>query len=327
MTDQDTSASQEASRQISNDPPIDNTTSIGEILRNAREAASYSIPYVAAHTHLKEEVIIALENDDHDQLPSAVFIKGYIRSYAKLLEVDVEPLLGDYTQSSEVEYVTPQVKKPKKVRSSGADPVVIWSSVTVGALLLGLVLTWWLHSDDADPVELADVVEQLDSVEPTQQQASTESASSSNTNNKQDELHQVGLGTVDPKNISEIQNASPESIDPQLSSEQSQDIASLADTDSYVESPVSGGDIDKVRITVRYTQESWTEIFDARKRRLLHGLIKPGATRVISGQAPFNVFLGNSPGVELEINGKPFDHSVYMRRNNTARFLIDDINS
>ena len=94
-----------------------------------------------------------------------------------------------------------------------------------------------------------------------------------------------------------------------------------------IEAPFSGGELDKVRITVRYTQESWTEIFDARKRRLLHGLIKPGATRVISGQAPFNVFLGNSPGVQLEINGKPFDHSGYMRRNNTARFLIDDINT
>lgn len=131
------------------------------------------------------------------------------------------------------------------------------------------------------------------------------------------------------KNISDTQNATVESA--QLQQQETEivekEARDVVDSSSFIESPVSGGDIEKVRITVRYTQESWTEIFDARKRRLLHGLIKPGATRVISGQAPFNVFLGNSPGVELEINGKPFDHSVYMRRNNTARFLIDDINS
>ena len=114
-----------------------NSLSIGETLRAAREAAAYSVTYVAAHTHLKEEIIEALENDDHDRLPSPVFTKGYLRSYAKLLDVDIEHMLGDYKQSSSIEYVTPEVKKPKIVRSSGADPVVIWSSVTVVALLIG----------------------------------------------------------------------------------------------------------------------------------------------------------------------------------------------
>jgi len=296
---------------------------VGAALREAREACAYSVAYVAAHTHLKEEVIVALENDNHDQLPSPVFIKGYIRSYAKLLDVDVEHLLDDYTQASTVECVTPQVKKPKKVRSSGADPVVIWSSVTVVALLVGLLTTWWLHRDDSNPVELASVVEQFDNLESAVENQPVETQASE----QQDESHQVGLGTVNPKNISNTQNASPVVVEVGQEDINEPGNAGTEQITTIIESPVSGGDIDKVRITVRYTQESWTEIFDARKRRLLHGLIKPGATRVISGQAPFNVFLGNSPGVELEINGKPFDHSVYMRRNNTARFLIDDINS
>jgi cytoskeleton protein RodZ len=177
-----------------------------------------------------------------------------------------------------------------------------------------------LHKEETNPVELASVVEQFDDV-----------VNEANNVELKDEerSHQVGLGTVDPKHISDSQNASVEILESQAQDVELVD-ESQADTresPAIIESPLSGGDIEKVRITVRYTQESWTEIFDARKRRLLHGLIKPGATRVISGQAPFNVFLGNSPGVELEINGKPFDHSVYMRRNNTARFLIDDINS
>ncbi len=311
----------EQSIETSNENTASKT--VGTTLREAREACAYSVAYVAAHTHLKEDVIVALENDNHDQLPSPVFIKGYIRSYAKLLDVDVEDLLGEYTQASVVEYVTPEVKKPKKVRSSGADPVVIWSSVTVIALLVGLLTTWWLHRDDANPVELASVVEQFDNVESNTDKQAAEIQQSE----QRDESHQVGLGTVDPKNISNTQNASPLVAEVEQPDITEPDQVASEQITTIIESPVSGGDIDKVRITVRYTQESWTEIFDARKRRLLHGLIKPGATRVISGQAPFNVFLGNSPGVELEINGKPFDHSVYMRRNNTARFLIDDISS
>lgn len=312
--------------------PSDNQlteVSIGETLSAAREKCSYSIAYVAAHTHLSEDVIIAIENDDHDKLPSAVYTKGYIRSYAKLLEIEAESLLGDYQATQSVEYVTPQVKRPKKVTSSGADPVVIWSSVTVVALLIGLLTTWWLHREDVNPVELASVVEQYDGLESVEDDPAV-----ANIGNDNKQIAEpIGLGRIDPKNISQRQDAENEKIAVVSDGTETQALISepssqnIAQSSSVIESPLSGGEIDKVRITVRYTQESWTEIFDARKRRLLHGLIKPGATRVISGQAPFNVFLGNSPGVELEINGKPFDHSVYMRRNNTARFLIDDINS
>lgn len=294
--------------------------SIGEVLHGAREAASYSVAYVAAQTHLKEEVITALENDQFDQLSSDVFVKGYIRSYAKLLDLDSQALLDAYPKDRAIETQTviPNVKRTKKLNSSGVDPIVIWSSVTVVAILVGLLMTWWVHQEDSNPVELASVVDQFDGqnvagVNERQEQKNPE------------EQHDVVLGSVDPKHVSKQQNAIPEVVDNNEVVAEVQPAPRVVP--AIIEAPISGGEIDKVRITVKYTQESWTEIFDARKRRLLHGLIKPGATRVISGQAPFNVFLGNSPGVQLEINGKPFDHSVYMRRNNTARFLIDDNNS
>ncbi len=292
---------------------------IGETLRQARETASYSVPYVAGQTHLNEEVIIALENDQFDQLPNDVFVKGYIRSYAKLLEIDSEQLLAAYPSDRDLrtETVAPQIKKAKKLSSSGVDPIVIWSSVTVVVIMAGLLMTWWVYQDDSDPVELASVVERYDDV-------NLSGVSDTQKQSQPEVKHDVVLGTIDPKHISDEQNAMPEVEDDDQTVSQQQHSQVVP---AIIEAPFSGGEIDKVRITVKYTEESWTEIFDARKRRLLHGLIKPGATRVISGQAPFNVFLGNSPGVQLEINGKPFDHSVYMRRNNTARFLIDDSNS
>ena len=291
---------------------------IGDILRQTREAASYSVAYVAGQTHLKEEVIVALENEQFEKLPNDVFVKGYIRSYAKLLEIDSQQLLTAYSDGRDVqiETVAPQVKKAKKLNSSGVDPIVIWSSVTVVTILAGLLMTWWVYQEDSDPVELASVIERFDDVHLSK-------VSDRQEQQQPEAEHDVVLGAIDPKNISDKQNAMLEVTE----KDQAVPLKQAQVAPTIIEAPISGGEIDKVRITVIYTQESWTEIFDARKRRLLHGLIKPGATRVISGQAPFNVFLGNSPGVQLEINGKPFDHSAYMRRNNTARFLIDDSNS
>ena len=213
---------------------------IGEILRQARESASYSIAYVAGQTHLNEEVIVALENDQFDQLPSDVFVKGYIRSYAKLLELDSKELLAAYPGNRDVqtETVVPQIKKAKKLNSSGVDPIVIWSSVTVVVILSGLLMTWWVYQEDSDPVELASVVERFDDahlsgVSEVQEQLQAEAK------------HDVVLGGIDPKHISAEPNATPEVVpDDQAAPQQQAQIVP-----AIIEAPISGGVIDKVRIT------------------------------------------------------------------------------
>ena len=292
----------------------------GETLRKAREDASYSVAYIASQTHLHADIIKALEEEQFEQLPGDVFMRGYIRTYTKILGLDAQSLIDAYEKSKPEDLVpTTSVIKPNKRRSTGVDPVVIWSTVTVATILLGLLISWWTHRDTEAPVQLASATEQFEAP------LATEAIKESNDNKPSSSEHEVSLGDVSPDINSSLQTPSID-IAPQTQTEQQASIPNQRSS-VMIEAPLSGGNVDKVRIIVRYKEESWTEIFDARKRRLLHGLIQPGAVRVISGQAPFNVFLGNSPGVELEINGKPFDHSPYVRRNNTARFLIDDTSS
>jgi len=70
-------------------------TSAGTILAQKREEWGLSIQEVAANLNLSTETIEALEADEYDSLPGTTFIKGYIRSYAKLLQLDVENLMGN----------------------------------------------------------------------------------------------------------------------------------------------------------------------------------------------------------------------------------------
>ena len=294
------------------------TASFGELLRHAREEASYSVAYISSQTHLQPEIIEALEQERFDQLPGEVFVRGYIRTYTKLLALEAQPVIEAYERvKPDKPPQTTTVIKPKKRRAIGVDPIVIWSTVTVATILVGLLISWWTHQEAESPVQLASVAEQYEDP------VALEEIDTPSTNKMN---HQIGLGDISPEINSSLQTPNEIALQENLPNRQVQQQQRSVET-VMIEAPLSGGDVEKVRIIVRYTEESWTEIFDARKRRLLHGLIQPGAVRVISGQAPFNVFLGNSPGVELEINGKPFDHSPYMRRNNTARFLIDDTNS
>ncbi|MFP4075971.1 MAG: helix-turn-helix domain-containing protein, partial [Halochromatium sp.] len=64
----------------------------GRQLRQAREARKLDIPHVATALRLTPGVVDAIERDDYAPLPSATFVSGYIRGYARLVGLDPERL-------------------------------------------------------------------------------------------------------------------------------------------------------------------------------------------------------------------------------------------
>jgi len=68
-------------------------SSAGKILSARREEWGLSVAEVASNLNLGADTIEALEADDYDSLPGTTFIKGYMRSYARLLKLDVEGLM------------------------------------------------------------------------------------------------------------------------------------------------------------------------------------------------------------------------------------------
>ena len=65
----------------------------GERLRAAREAAGLSLAEVGTRLHMPVRIVQTLEAGDWQQLGAPVFVRGQLRSYAKLVKVDLEPLL------------------------------------------------------------------------------------------------------------------------------------------------------------------------------------------------------------------------------------------
>ena len=293
------------------------TLSLGDTLKSAREDRAYSRAYVVSETLLQEDIIIALEEENYSQLPAAVFVRGYIRTYAKLLEIDVNSLLDAYNQT-ESSQSTSMLSRRLEQRAQYKQPsnkVPIVSTMLVVLVLFALSSSWWLQREIDHPVEL--LSEDIPGVENL-------------TGDEANNDYQVGLGEISPDNESSLTPNQDSFVD-QAEVEEPEGIIervlSIAESNDEQEPVVSGDVQDPVKITVTFLEESWTEIFDVRKRRLLHGLIKQGAVRVVYGEAPFNIFFGNAQGVEVMINDKPFNHIRYARENKTARFLVEDGNS
>ena len=73
----------------------------GDALREAREALDVSTREVADALNLPMSVIEALEANDYERLPQPVFTRGYLRSYARLLELDPAAIVARYPAGAE----------------------------------------------------------------------------------------------------------------------------------------------------------------------------------------------------------------------------------
>jgi hypothetical protein len=70
----------------------------GGLIRAVREAKGVTLQEVASSTHISVRYLEALENDAHDRLPTATFVKGYVREVARLLKLDEEAVVRGYMQ-------------------------------------------------------------------------------------------------------------------------------------------------------------------------------------------------------------------------------------
>ena len=74
---------------------------VGQQLQKAREKAGLSTGDVAAAQHLRPSVIQAIESGDYSQIDSELFLKGYVRAYARQVGLDADAVIADLDQELE----------------------------------------------------------------------------------------------------------------------------------------------------------------------------------------------------------------------------------
>lgn len=117
----------------------------GAQLALVRAQKGYSLEYVAGKLHLRVRVIELLEVDDYQKMPEPVFVKGYLRAYAKLLDVPYQPLLEAFNR-----LYTPVRKSEKALlwqqsrrETNKAEHAVRWLTSVFAIVVLVAVGIWW----------------------------------------------------------------------------------------------------------------------------------------------------------------------------------------
>ena len=129
----------------------------GAQLATLRLQKGYPLEYVAGKLHLRVRMIELLEADDYEQMPEPVFIRGYIRAYAKLMDVSGDALIAMYDQFYANERPSERALWQSRRTTNRAEHAVRWVTLFFGAAVLIAVAMWWDKSKD-DAVLIPDVV-------------------------------------------------------------------------------------------------------------------------------------------------------------------------
>lgn len=113
--------------------------SLGSHLKEKRQEAGYSIDEVADATNIAPRYIRAIEEHDFSQFPADVYAKGFIRSYAKFLDLDAQSLIMEYSLNFEAEEET---SDGSETRNRLLYWVALILLLVVGVSLIFLRFAW-----------------------------------------------------------------------------------------------------------------------------------------------------------------------------------------
>ncbi len=305
-------------------PLLDTGGSLGGALRTAREARGLSVHKVAQDMHVSDDVIQALEHDDFAHLGAPIFVRGHLRNYARLLglpEAEVLAVEHDADKLAPPPLITLQ---PDGGRAFGRRfGMPIFSGIII-LVLMALAVVWWQHRNVEQPVAVGAEYGTIATPKPVTMASQTTSirATSAGSTN----ASMLEAATTQSKTTLRHRSASvPAEI--KLTPGIKSAAVPAARVNKAVTSVAETGAAQSSHFThAQFTlsQPSWIEVYDASGKRLYYNLAPAGATLKVSGAGPLQVFLGNSPGVSIELNGMPFNLAPFTQPDNTARFRLGE---
>lgn len=328
------------------------TINIGNRLKSKRLELGFDERYVATALKIPIDQVRALEANDFKYFRSVTFARGFLKSYCRLLGIEHTEMLHAFDSSRDVtESTIKPVDKVNKQTHLG-DPIVVFISLVIVAVLVFLVF-WWpsqsatvaLEEQQIEASESASMVEpNMEAVqtlvEPTvsPEESSDVPASTSenapeasaNDNDVSANTSDLGVNSVVEEQPAESPPVRTSSVVTGLSAEtmaileeagvRPEDVIRATAEVPSTPAPTVPSYTDEVEVA--FSADCWTEVRDATGKILFSGVKTAGSNLSLTGKAPYRVVFGYARGVSsLKFKGEVFDFSSSIR-NDLARFEL-----
>ncbi|UCM63277.1 DUF4115 domain-containing protein [Aeromonas hydrophila] len=291
----------------------------GQLLRNAREQLGWTREQVASRIHLRLTLIAAIESDTYDKHTSHTFIRGYLRTYAKLVGIPEETILAAYDKLG----LTPPdnidmqsfSRRSRQQANDSRLKVVTWLVILV---LIALSVAWWWQSTARRSAG-------------DEALAATEMGATSNSPSA---TVPPAVDVADPVVAPATSAAAATSVDPVASAAvttmpvdassavATTAVATSAATATQPAADTAASEPAKVpQLKMSFTADCWLDVKDAKGKTLFSGLKKANDELVLEGPEPLKFIIGAPMAVNIEYQGKSIDMSRY-NNGRTARLSL-----
>jgi cytoskeleton protein RodZ len=272
------------------------TNGPGAIVREGREARGLTCQDVADSLNLLPRVVQDIEDENWARLPGPAFARGYLRAYAKLLDIDAEEVTSAFDavaargEAGEISGFFP-LQQPQG--HGVADlmqkhPGVVLTGAVGAVICAALIVLWSVWPSQTTSVAAAPAAAESSA-------AQRPSGAASERTRAGDDADRAPAQIADATAADAPSPAAPQT----QSADGAQRITS------------SGDD----RLQFSFAQDCWVEIKNAQGDKVYSDLGRSGQTLELVGQRPFRILLGNAPAVKLAFNGERVALSPHTRNN------------
>lgn len=319
---------------------------LGEVLLAGRNAKKLTQKDVSNNLRISIKQISALENNDFSALPEAMITRGFIRNYARLLDLDADPLLNSYR--ARIPGKSPSalsVQSSMYQVMSGKDNQP-WLKYILGSILVLFFLLAWIFYIDYMPKpakpSVGKVPEVVGATTPSTEMPLPEIALPAAERQAGEDipaLTDTALTTAEsaPANATSTNSAdvsstqmnlpvvtSPVKVNPVVVNPATPSINPAATNNINAMPPTATPAATASKaLNFSVTEKTWINITDKSGKVVYERILPAGASDSLSGEPPFNVVIGNAKATALSYNGQAVNLATSITENNVARIKLE----
>lgn len=296
----------------------------GEQLRRAREACGMTVQDVAQTLKLGIRQVEALEAGDWHQLPGATFIRGFVRNYARILQLDAAPLMAaldrvlERTGSNLHVPETRPAAMPTAGRWGGRrDRNVVFLGLGLVALAAA---SYFLMPNDLSGLHgrmqgLLDAFSRQEATAEAPAASPAEPVFPPGTTPQQVMNPQATAPAEEKAAAAPVLPAPP--VVPVTP------LPALAPAPVETSAPVAdAAPVMTPSLRFVFDKESWLDVRDRDNRSVVSQRLSAGAEQTVGGRGPFSIVIGYAPGVRVFWRGQPVDLAPHTK-GDVARLVLE----
>lgn len=312
--------------------------SAGHMLKEGRERLDLSAKQVAERLRLRQQIVLDLEADKFDKYVAGTFTRGYIRAYARLVNIDESKVVAAYEALGLENKPQTMQSFSKRRRQQSQDSRLMLVTYIIGAIIIGSAVIFWLQNNNETNDEVttqrenSSVAERMVEAQDAQVELAAEPEEAFTTTSQEPiyidtsvlELEapvqtEPAADTTLADTTATLRDEAEELAAEQI--EQSEQVEQPEQVEPPQDTQTSGSSIPDAELVLLFTGDAWIRIEDASGEAIAFGVKPEGHVSALNGQPPYEIILGAPENVSLYFQGEQIELSSY-RAGRVARLTV-----